>query len=91
MPRCKSCGREIDDYQFKNYKGLCSDCIRVGKVGRGSFACFGALLLLIGIIVTSVGVMFLFTRPNTDELILLWTIGSLLLIIGGLLVYYGRK
>lgn len=31
MYRCKSCGTEIDEYQYKNFNGNCPDCIRISK------------------------------------------------------------
>jgi len=31
MYRCKTCGVEIDEYQYNNYNGVCSNCIRIEK------------------------------------------------------------
>lgn len=60
MPFCKKCGMDITDYQYDNFKGMCSECVRLEPLKSAASAyntksicaCIGVIIIVIWIIVT---------------------------------------
>ena len=102
MANCRNCGEEISDFQYNNFGGMCSECVRVSNLKKGisrsgienqGTACmgFGILLIMIGIII---GPILFSTQPSPHMaqglffgIAFVLIVGSLLTIIG----YYMKK
>ncbi|TFG22389.1 MAG: hypothetical protein EU529_10660 [Promethearchaeota archaeon] len=91
MPRCKSCGKEIDDYQYQQFKGKCSDCVRVKKAGKSDAIGWGAFFVIMGLLALVAGIFLTFQTQSFESIIFLGITSCALLTLGGFLILYGRK
>ena len=93
MPYCSKCGTEISDYQYENFKGMCSQCIRItsysSKESGKSMIGFGFVMVFVSIMFMFGGIMGIAT--NQPGLVVLLIIGILLFFIGIFLVHSGYK